>query len=62
MKILIVLALLFIWLAISTWLGRRFGTFLDDGEDDEAEDGVEDDKRIPNKFSASSPLAIAFPT
>ena len=35
MKILIVLALLFLWLAISTWLGCRFGTFLDDGEDDE---------------------------
>ena len=31
MKILIVLALLFIWLAISTWLGCRIGAFLDDG-------------------------------
>ena len=32
MKILIVLALLFLWLAISTWLGCRIGAFLDDGE------------------------------
>ena len=34
MKVLVILALLFIWLAISTWIGRRLGTFLDEGEDD----------------------------
>ena len=35
MKVLVILALLFLWLAISTWLGCRIGAFLDDGEDDE---------------------------
>ena len=34
MKVLVILALLFIWLAISTWLGCKIGAFLDDGGDD----------------------------
>ena len=35
MKVLVILALLFLWLEISTWLGCRIGAFLDEGDEDE---------------------------